>query len=202
MPRASTPDEMSDAELVELVAGGDDEAMSTLYRRHRDVVVRFARGMTGSLEAAVDIAQDVFVALTLDAGRYDAGRAAFTTYLYAMVRNHSRTWLRRQRRWLSFQRLASAGSPPRPADPFARLEDAELAAQVRAALQRIPARYREVMILCDLHDLSYDQTARIVGASVAAVRSRLHRGRRLLRVKLSVSGSESSGVMRPAHYVV
>jgi RNA polymerase sigma-70 factor (ECF subfamily) len=194
---------MSDAELVELVAGGDDEAMSALYRRHRDVVVRFARGMTGSLDAAVDIAQDVFVALTLDAGRYDAERAAFTTYLYAMARNHSRTWLRRQRRWLSFQRLASAGSQPsRPADPFARLEDAELAAQVRAALQRIPARYREVMILCDLHDLSYDQTARIVGASVAAVRSRLHRGRRLLRGKLSVSTSESSSDMRPAHYVV
>lgn len=200
---APLPREIPDTELAAKAARGDTEALSTLYRRHREVVFRFARAMTGSADAAADITQDVFVALTADADRYDAGRAAFTTYLYALVRNHSRTWLRRRRRWMSFQRLAlPAPEGDRRPDPFALLQDAELASQVRTALQRIPGRYREVLILCDLHDFSYADAAAVVRTSVAAVRSRLHRGRHLLRLRLRVTRSTSRDDLHPARCVL
>jgi RNA polymerase sigma-70 factor (ECF subfamily) len=118
--------------------------------------------------------------------RYDPERAAFATYLYGMVRNLSRERLRRSRRLLSFDTMALLGPEPTvDADPTHQIEGAQLVAEVRRALGTLPSRYRELIILCDLHGQSYGDAAVIVGSSVPAVRSRLHRGRQLLRLRLA-----------------
>jgi RNA polymerase sigma factor (sigma-70 family) len=70
------------------------------------------------------------------------------------------------------------------ADPVEELAGAQAATRIRLALRMLPSRYREPIILCDLHDLSYEEAAAIVRTSVAAIRSRLHRGRRMLRDRL------------------
>jgi RNA polymerase sigma-70 factor (ECF subfamily) len=149
--------------------------------------------MTGSADAAEDVTQEVFVAFLVDAAKYRPDRAAFTTYLYGIVRNLTRDRLRRERRLRALEAFGLAVGDGRQADdPLQQMEGAELAAQVRTALARLPIRYRELIILCDVHGLSYAETALVVRASIGAVRSRLHRARQLLRLRLShVASSET-----------
>ena len=178
--------EPGDVALLTDATGGDLEAFATLYRRHQQRVYRFARAMTGSREAAEDITQEVFVALLTDAARFDPSRAAFTTYVYGIVRNLSRHRVRRERPGPTVDDLLRDGRDiDGDDDPSRLVEGAELAGAVRRALASLPSRYRELIVLCDLHDLSYEEAAQVVGATVAAVRSRLHKGRQLLRLRLA-----------------
>ena len=178
--------EPGDVTLLADAGRGDLEAFGTLYRRHQQRVYRFARAMTGSNDAAEDITQEVFVVLLTDAGRFDPARAAFTTYVYGIVRNLSRHRMRKNRIGPSLDELMRDGRDIDADDDPARLvEGAELAGVVRRALASLPSRYRELIVLCDLHDLSYEEAGVVVRASVGAVRSRLHKGRQLLRLKLA-----------------
>jgi RNA polymerase sigma-70 factor, ECF subfamily len=196
MPGPSPQSPLPDVELLQQAASGDGEAFAALFERYRHVVYRFARAMTGSPDAAEDVTQEVFVILMRELSRYVPERSAFSTYLYGIARNVSRDRVRRERRFLSLDTLGL--SVPERLDgvprvsPFERLVDQEAGAEVRRALAQLPDRYREVVILCDLHDLSYAQVAAVVRASVAAVRARLHRGRHLLRRRLRRSEPESA----------
>lgn len=186
-----------DPDHLARAAAGDSDAFAEIYRQYQHVVYRFGCAMTGSESAAEDIAQETFVALFRDLGRYDPARASFTTYLYGIVRNLSRERLRRDRRFLSLDALTGgerrAGSR---SDPSRALEGAELATHVRRALRRLPTRYRELIVLCDLHGMSYADAGAVAAISTAAVRSRLHRGRQLLRRQLSrVAGVELAGAI-------
>ena len=204
---AAVDDSCTDPPLADLLrrsAAGDEAAFAALYRQFQHTVYRFARAMTGSTEAAEDVTQEVFVALVADLDRYQPRRAAFSTYLYGIVRNLSRDRLRRERRFLSLDTWdARAAAGDGGGDALQRLEGEETAAQVRRALQRLPSRHREVIILCDLHGLSYAEAAVVVDSSVAAVRSRLHRARHLLRRRLArVIESDVSRSPRPARCAI
>ena len=197
MSDSSRPDSPDPALLGRAVAG-DQDAFAEIYQRYHQVVYRFGCAMTGSEPAAEDITQEAFVALFRELSRYDPNRAAFTTYLYGIVRNLSRERLRRERRFLSLDvlgsRIEAASYTP---DPSGAMADAELASQVRRTLGQLPARYRELIVLCDLHGLSYADTAVVVNISIAAVRSRLHRGRQILRRQLTRIASPA--VRRAGH---
>jgi RNA polymerase sigma-70 factor (ECF subfamily) len=203
MSRVPHPAETPDSALLDLAAAGDLEAFAALFRRYQQVVYRFARAMTGSDDAADDITQEVFVALLTKAGRYDPARAAFGTYLYGMVRNLSRARLRRDSRRLSLESFVLGNDDTLFDDPASRIENDETMAAMRRALGRLPSRYRELIVLCDLHGLSYQEAAAVVDASVGAVRSRLHRGRQLLKLKfVSASRSASPRAVQPARCAV
>src|SRR5688572_23820744 len=175
---------------------GDADAFADIYRQYQNIVYRFGCAMTGSESAAEDITQETFVALFRDLSRYDPARASFTTYLYGIVRNLSRERLRRDRRFLSLDALSVTERRAGVGDPSRALEGAELASQVRQALRKLPARYRELIVLCDLHGMSYADAAAVADISTAAVRSRLHRGRQLLRRQLSrVAGIDFAGAI-------
>ena len=83
----SVTTEPTDPELLDRMAGGDREALAIIFRRHHATVYRFSRQMLGSIEAAEDVTQDVFVALTKAAGRFDPAVASLSTYLYGIARN-------------------------------------------------------------------------------------------------------------------
>ena len=203
MPREPNPVETPDSALLDLATAGDLEAFAALYRRYQQIVYRFARAMTGSADAAEDITQEVFVALLTQAGRYDPERAAFATYLYGMVRNLSRARLRRESRRLSVETFVLGGAESREDDPASRIENDETVTAVRRALGRLPSRYRELIVLCDLHGLSYQEAAVVVEASVPAVRSRLHRGRQLLKLRVAtVSPVTPRRAMHPARCAI
>jgi RNA polymerase sigma-70 factor, ECF subfamily len=175
---------LCDGDLVGRAVAGDKEAFGAIFERYQHLVYRFARAMTGSPDTAEDVTQEVFVVLIRELHRYRPERAMLSTYLSGIARNVSRDRLRRDRRLLSFLTRAATLTGVQPGDPFANVATAEIGAEVRRALARVALKYREVVILCDLHGLSYAEVGTVLGITTASVRARLHRGRHLLRQRL------------------
>ena len=114
--------------MLALAASGDANAFGVIYQHYQHIVYRFALAMAGSRDAAEDVAQEVFVTLFRDLGRYDPSRASFTTYLYGIVRNLSRERLRRDRRLLSLAAITLGARESIEADPFDAIDGAQTAA--------------------------------------------------------------------------
>jgi len=180
--------EATDGDLMRRIAAGDREAFASVYRNHHAAVFRFARLMTGSREAAEDVVQEVFVALMRGASRYDPARSTLTTYLYGSARNHMRRRRLRDRLFVSLDEqgpdLCGPQPGPTPADELSRQRDVR---DVRRAILSLPHKYREVVVLCDLQDVSYAEAAAALACAVGTVRSRLHRARQLLLKKMQRS---------------
>jgi RNA polymerase sigma-70 factor (ECF subfamily) len=174
-----------DDELISRIAAGDREAFALLYRRYRTDVYRFAAHVSGSAAVADDVVQDVFVAVIEDASRFRANRSGVLPWLLGIARNHVRRW-RSQR---PVQPLpeddtqAARGLAVQP-DPLIEISMQRHTTALRRALLELPVRYREIIVLCDLQELSYADAADALGCAVGTVRSRLHRGRALLARRL------------------
>jgi RNA polymerase sigma-70 factor, ECF subfamily len=187
--------EMSDDYLLGRAKAGEREAFGALYGRYQHIVYRFAKAMTGAADVAEDVTQEVFVVLMRNLEQYDARRGALATYLYGIARNVSRHRLRRERRFLSMDAIDPASEEGRADDPAGSLASAQTIATLRRALVMLPTRYREVIVLSELHELPGPVVAEIVGITPAAVRSRLHRGRQMLKQRIQ---RLESSAMRPA----
>src|SRR3954471_21404700 len=167
----------SDEALMAGVAAGDREAFAALYRRRRPDVYRFALHMTGRPAAAEDVAQEVFLAVIREAGRYTPGRSTVVAWLLGIARNQAlRRITERHHEPLPAEGLEPAVVAD-PADLMARGQDVEA---VRPALAELPVAFREAIVLCDLQELSYQDAADAAGCAIGTIRSRLHRGRGLL----------------------
>jgi RNA polymerase sigma-70 factor, ECF subfamily len=171
------------------VRAGDRDAFAALHDRYQALVFRFACLMSGSESVAEDITQETFLTLTRGVRRYDAAQARFSTYLYGMVRHLTTRRLRRERVFV----ILPGGEAERWRAQEPLIEDAMVEAalkrrtigRVRRAVATLPPRYRDVVVLCDLHGRDYAAAAERLGCAVGTVRSRLHRGRELLRRKLA-----------------
>jgi RNA polymerase sigma-70 factor (ECF subfamily) len=172
-------------DLIARIRCGDRDAFALLYRRCRPDVYRFALHMCGSPPLAEDVVQDVFVAVIEDASRYRPGRSGVLPWLLGIARNHVRRW-RCQRRLLPLpdDEMRTARELTIETDPVVELTRQRHTAALRRALLELPVRCREVVVLCDLHELSYADAAAALGCAIGTVRSRLHRGRALLAKRL------------------
>lgn len=164
--------------------GGDRDAFAALFQRHRATVFRFSKQMLGSREAAEDVTQDVFIALAQNGARYDAGIGSLSTYLYGIARNlvlhhHKRS---RSRAEVDIDSVESHGAQAftTSIDPLDELSRAQMRRQLRQAILRLPMHYREIIVLCELNGLSYEEAATIAGCPVGTIRSRLSRARQML----------------------
>lgn len=183
MTPADSDDDGSDDELVVRIGAGDAAAFAALFRRRQREVYRFALHMTGSPSAADDVTQEVFLTVMRDASRFEAGRAPAVAWLCGIARNHAR---RRRVRDRNLAPLDEGGEPAAAGgDPVTELARHERIEAVRRAVLRLPFKYREVIVLCDLHEMSYADAAAALRCAVGTVRSRLHRGRALLASKLT-----------------
>ena len=182
------PSPPEDAELLRSVRAGDADAFKSLYRRYHGVVYRFALQMSGRVAIAEDITQETFLALADGAPSYDPGQAKFSTYVYGIVRNLTKRQLRDERSFVALSgRMVERWKAHEPLIENSLVQAAaqtEVTGRVRRAILDLPPRYREVVVLCDLHGRRYTEAAAIVGCTFGAVQSRLHRGRALLRRKL------------------
>jgi len=200
--RMTQTNELSDNDLLRLMLSGDEEALAQLYRRRQGGVYRFALQMSGSKSIAEDVTQEVFLFLMREGQVFDPARGAVGAFLLGVARNYV---LRR----LRVEHLLSPLADEHEEEPCALqasadlcpLEDltrAETIENVRKAVLSLPAKYREVVVLCELQDVSYVETAEILGCAIGTVRSRLHRARALLLSKLrpaeSVADAESASV--------
>lgn len=180
------PDDVTDEQLIARIAAHDAAALSTLFRRRQTDVYRVAMLMTGSPAAAEDVTQDVFLAVMDDSSRFDPGRAAAIAWLCGIARNHARRRLDRDRRLVPMpdQTEPVMRDAVVDGDPIHTLSSEEQIAALRRAVLRLPIRYREVVVLCDLQELSYADAAVALECSIGTVRSRLHRGRALLAARM------------------
>ena len=182
-----TPPETDD-ELLIRIQRGDEPAFLTLYRRRQAALYRFAVHMSGSLTVAEDVVQEVFLALLREACGYDPGRGTLSGYLFGIAR---KLILRQTERGHSDVALETDSDEANPAelavndDPLLDLTRREGIEALRRAVQALPRRYREVVVLCDLEEVDYADAAIALGCPIGTVRSRLHRARGLLLEKLN-----------------
>jgi len=180
--------ELNDCELLQSMLAGDEEALTVLYRRRQGAIYRFALQMSGSKTIAEDVTQEVFLFLMREGHLFDPARGSVSAFLFGVARNHVLRRLRVE------QHLAPLGDefdddvPSLQASteicPLEDLTRAETIESVRKAVLSLPSKYREVVVLCELQDISYGETAEILGCAIGTVRSRLHRARALLIAKL------------------
>ena len=184
------PTTPSDVDLLRRMTTGDEDAFTQLYRRRQASVYRFALHMSGSRTLAEDVTQEVFIVLIRDAGRYDSSRGSLSAYLYGIARNHVLRKLEQERPFVQFSdRSADPDEITHEAmivegNPLSELTRNEKIHELRELIVSMPPRYREVVALCDLHEMSYVEAAAVIGCAVGTVRSRLHRARALLIEKL------------------
>ncbi|HET6853825.1 MAG TPA: RNA polymerase sigma factor [Pyrinomonadaceae bacterium] len=178
----------NDSELLRSMLAGDEEALALLYRRRQGSVYRFALQMSGSKAIAEDVTQEVFLFLMREGHVFDPERGSVSAFLLGVARNHVLRRLRVE------QLLAPLGDDSDDDVPLLHattdlcpLEDltrAETIESVRKAVLSLPPKYREVVVLCELQEVSYGESAEILGCAIGTVRSRLHRARALLLAKL------------------
>jgi RNA polymerase sigma-70 factor (ECF subfamily) len=187
MTLAKTP---SDLDLLRQMMAGDEDAFTALYRRRQSGVYRFALHMSGSAAVAEDVTQEVFIVLMREAERYDPSRGSLAAYLYGIARNYILRRLERDRVFVPLadpadnDELVTRTPMVAEGDPLGDLTRSEMIEELRQAILALPAHYREVIVLCELQEMSYIEAASIVDCAVGTVRSRLHRARALLVRKL------------------
>jgi RNA polymerase sigma-70 factor (ECF subfamily) len=192
----------SDVDLLRLMTAGDEDAFAELYRRRQGGLYRFALQMSGSPAIAEDVTQETFIVLIRSAERYDPERGSLAAYLYGIARNHVLRRLEQDRVFVPLADSTDEGVTP-PAmiaegDPLGDLTRGEMIQSLRDSILALPAHYREVVVLCELHEMSYIEAANIVGCAVGTVRSRLHRARALLVERLRAARDRDSQEVKPA----
>jgi RNA polymerase sigma-70 factor, ECF subfamily len=188
--KASGP---TDTELVRRLQGGEKEAFAELYRRRHGNIYRFALHMTGRPEMADDVAQETFMVLINNGAAYDETKGAVNSFLLGIARNQVLRRLRQERPTVPveehYEEIDQSTLMHSHLSHFARREKIDA---VRKAILSLPEHYREVVILCELQEVSYAETAHILNCAVGTVRSRLHRARAILAEKLEPARDESS----------
>lgn len=177
----------SDRDLLRLLSSGDEGAFLEFYRRHQGVVYRFALQMSGKTAIAEEVTQDVFVTLMHSAVRYDSERGSARAFLYGIARNVVLHALEREKPYVAALDDPAGDYEERVAsvqDIVGDLAQNERLETLRKAVLALPPAYREVVVLCDLHERDYAEAAGALGCAIGTVRSRLHRARALLAEKM------------------
>ena len=180
----------TDDELLLRLRKGDEQAFTALYRRRQGAIYRFALHMSGSSAVAEDIVQEAFLALLRGECGFDPERGTLSGYLFGIARKLVLRNLERGRSNVPLQAETDEAAPRELAvidDPLAGLTRHETIEALRRAVQALPRRYREVVVLCDLHERDYAEAASALGCAIGTVRSRLHRARALLAEKVRAS---------------
>ncbi len=186
-------EKLSDHALIENIRSGDDDAFGELMSRYRGPITNYLYRFLNDYEEAVDLAQETFVRVYFALDRYHTGYA-FSTYIYRIATNLAISEIRRRkrRRVLSltglFQSDETSDAEFQPPDKAKRadatLVDDERSEMIGRAIAALPEKYRVPVVLRDIEGRSYDEIARILELGLGTTKSRISRGRGLLKEKL------------------
>jgi len=171
--------------LLHRAARGDNGAFAQLYDELAGPLYRFAFHMLGDRAHAEDMVHEAFLKLLGAASDFDETRGNVLNFALGITRKLVLRHLRWKLRWFTSQpeELESMLSDCE-ASAQQKLEQSETLAAVRKAVRSLPVKYREVITLCELCEMTYEAAARQIGCSVGTLRSRLHRAHALLAEKL------------------
>lgn len=179
----------SDAELLQRAAGGDEGAFLLLYARLKGGIFRYAFYMTNSRTAAEEVTQEVFIALLREGANYREELGDVGGFAFGIARNFVRRIERRERPYLPFpgndglESIAAALVSGPEALPGQMIRN-ERIERLQKAIASLPDHYRQVVVLCDLCEVSYAEAASRLQCAVGTVRSRLNRAHLVLAQKL------------------
>ena len=179
----------SDAEVVARVLEGHRDEYRVLIQRYQEQFHRFAFGMVDDPDAATDLVQDSFVKAytNLDACR---NPAQFQSWAYQILRNRCRDYLKNIRR--SHQSLEDSPTlVSSRGEPAEDLERSQLREDLREALATLPGAHREAFLLKHLDGYTYQEISEQLGASLSAVKMRVHRSREMLQEYLEENVTNS-----------
>jgi RNA polymerase sigma-70 factor (ECF subfamily) len=190
--RRSAPAESTDDVLVAALRRRDEDAYLELVRRHTPLMLRVARSILGSREAAEDVVQDTWIAVLRSVDGFE-GRSTFKTWLMRILVNTARSRRVREARTVCWSTQPGdapvwdavfAGRSPEPAGPLEHAISAEAWEMIRTALADLPDRQRVVVVLRDVEGSTSEEVRALLGLSVGNQRVLLHRGRARLRMLL------------------
>ncbi len=186
-------EKLSDHALIEATQGGDETAFAEIMARYRNPLTNYLYRFLNDYEEAVDLAQETFVRVYFALDRYHT-QYAFSTYIYRIATNLAISEIRRRKRRkvLSltglFQGEDDSTVEFQPPDqrilPDAELVEDERSEVIGRAIAALPEKYRVPVILRDVEGKSYDEVAEIMELGLGTTKSRISRGRALLREKL------------------
>jgi len=184
----------ADAELLDRLRAGDEQAFVILVRRYHESMLRLAGSFVPSRAVAEEVVQDSWVGVLRGIGSFE-GRSSMKTWLFRIVVNRARTTGTRERRTVAIgdvgpvveqARFDQSGhwiSPPEQwiEEIDDRLLAAKMADRIRSAIEDLPVRQRLVVTLRDIEGLSSDEVCGVLDISEGNQRVLLHRGRSRLR---------------------
>jgi RNA polymerase sigma-70 factor, ECF subfamily len=189
--------------LIDAAQRGDSAALESLLAEQQSRVFRFALKMCRRREDVEEVLQDTLLAAVRTLGQY-RGDAALSTWLYTIARSFC---IKRRRRSkfapkallpLESDEARSAREAPDPARaPDEALEERQVATALSRAVDALAPGYREVLVLRDVEGLPATEVARVMGLSIDAVKSRLHRARTSVRHAMAPLLGASVGLRRP-----
>jgi RNA polymerase sigma-70 factor (ECF subfamily) len=192
------PQQDPDAEWIQRVKNGDVDAYEVLVERHSQRVYRTLAGLLGDPEEARDALQDTFLKAYRSLPGFE-GRAKFSTWLISIASNTGLQRLRDRKNTESLDESSSGGEDFRPRQVRAWADDPEQLfskeqrrALVERAIRRLPAKYRVVVMLRDVEQLSTKDAAASLGLEIPALKARLLRGRLMLREALAPHFAEGA----------
>jgi RNA polymerase sigma-70 factor (ECF subfamily) len=196
--------QLSDEDLVRAGRAGDTEAFGEIVSRYKDRIYNLAYRMFGNREEAEDIAQETFLHIFRALGSFRV-EERFSPWIYRIATNLCLDRLRKMK-----HAVASLDAPAGPegdipqqvADwshaPEKVYELSEMRADTQEAINALPPKYKVVVVLRHLQDLSYDEIARVLGIPQGTVKTRLFRAREILRRRLGKLYPVAGGVEESA----
>lgn len=183
----------SDHELIEATKNGDESAFTEIVTRYKSPLTNYLYRFLNDYEEAVDLAQETFVRVYFAIDRYHT-QFAFSTYIYRIATNLAISEIRRRkrRRLFSISGLLAGEKdeatefeiPDDRALPEDELLDSERDTQIARAIAALPEKYRIPIILRDIQGRSYEEVSAVMDLGLGTTKSRISRGRALLKEKL------------------
>lgn len=190
-PDGSTPAPATDDDLARLAAGGDPDAFEVLVRRHNRRVYRTVRAVLRDEDEAEDAAQEAWVRAWSSLGGWSG--TGFPAWLVRVAVNEALGRLRARRRWRGAGEGVLDTLPALAPSAEARAASRETLAAVEAVIEALPTSWRVAFVLRELEQLSTADVAATLGVSEEAVRLRLMRARRALRLAVGDEGVAAAG---------
>ena len=172
--------------IIRQCVEGRAESYAVLVDRYKKMIYNVAYRMVGDEDTAKDIAQDSFIAAYNGLAQFRFS-SKFSSWLYSIALNKCRDHLKLEKNTVSedaiADTLASGGASPERCAVAGECRDL-----LQEALGRLPAEYRQVLVLKHIEELDYQEIAEITGASIPALKVRAHRGREMLKTILEQAG--------------
>ncbi len=176
----------TDEELIARFQNGDEYAFEEIVHRYKDRLLNFVFRFLGQIDEAEDIVQDTFLKVYKNRDAYE-NIARFSTWIYTIAGNLAKTELRKRkrRRVFSISRMGVDEKeyeiPSTGKSPEENTEGNFNEKMIQAAIEKLPEKFRTVIILRDIQELSYDDISKIIGVPLGTIKSRVNRARLKLR---------------------